>query len=111
MSSFLSVSGGSLKSLSTRAGRNEKIRLLCFSCRLIINEATNTVRIPNEEIRLEFSRTVKTAEAAIQQIKDNKYPEALRDYDGEILLVGISYDKQLPPAQRHYSCTIERLER
>lgn len=53
----------------------------------------------------------QTADTAIRQIKDNKYPEALRDYKGEVLLVGISYNKDLPAGQRHYNCLIERLER
>ena len=32
-------------------------------------------------------------ETAIQQIKDRHYPDALKDFEGDILLVGISYDK------------------
>ena len=35
----------------------------------------------------------KTAESAIQQIKDRRYTQALDGYIGEIVLVGINYDK------------------
>lgn len=35
----------------------------------------------------------KTVHAAIQQIKDSVYTQALENYTGEILLVGINYDK------------------
>ena len=50
----------------------------------------------------------QSADAAIEQIRQRRYPEVLRDYGGEILLVGISYDKEAPAGQRKYSCTIER---
>ena len=36
----------------------------------------------------------KTARAAIEQIKDRKYTQALEGYRGEILLVGINYDRE-----------------
>ena len=45
-----------------------------------------------------------TAESAIAQIKDKKYTESLRNYSGDILLVGITYDDD----KKHY-CKIERL--
>ena len=51
----------------------------------------------------------KTADAAIRQIKDRKYPQALEGYTGEILLVGINSvreDKTKP-----HSCGIERVEK
>ena len=35
----------------------------------------------------------KIADTAIQQIKGKHYTQALEGYAGEILLVGISYDK------------------
>ena len=46
--------------------------------------------------------------AAIQQIKDRHYPQVLHDYGGEILLVGINYDKDIPAGQRKYNCIIEK---
>ena len=49
-----------------------------------------------------------SAETAIQQIKNRNYPAALKDYGGDILLVGISYNKDAPVDQRKYSCRIEK---
>ena len=46
----------------------------------------------------------KTAEAAIAQIKNKKYPDALEGYDN-ILLVGINYDKD----SKEHECVIEKL--
>ena len=49
-----------------------------------------------------------TAETAIQQIKSRNYPVALKGYGGDILLIGISYNKDAPVDQRKYSCRIEK---
>lgn len=49
----------------------------------------------------------QTAETAIQQIKDRHYTQALEGYAGDILLVGISYDKEKPNKQ--HSCLIEKI--
>lgn len=38
----------------------------------------------------------QSAESAIEQIRNRNYPEALRGYGGEILLVAVSYDKGAP---------------
>ena len=51
----------------------------------------------------------KSARAAIQQIKDRHYTQALEGYVGEILLVGINYDRE--KADKQHSCVIERLEK
>ena len=51
----------------------------------------------------------KTAEAAIQQIKDKHYTQALEDYSGEIILVGINYDKR--NKDNPHSCVIEKVEK
>ncbi|MDO4556636.1 MAG: PD-(D/E)XK nuclease domain-containing protein, partial [Lachnospiraceae bacterium] len=42
-------------------------------------------------IELKWNQTV---DAAVQQIKEKKYQEALQEYSGNILYVGINYDKQ-----------------
>ena len=42
---------------------------------------------------------------AISQIKERKYPTALEDYGGEIVLVGIDYDAK----KKEHSCVIERI--
>ena len=46
----------------------------------------------------------KNASAAIQQIKDKKYPESLIRYTGDILLVGINYDKK----SKEHQCVIQK---
>lgn len=46
------------------------------------------------------------ADAAIQQIRDRQYPRALEGYAGEILLVGVNYDKD--NRNKPHSCVIER---
>ena len=47
----------------------------------------------------------KAADTAIDQIKQKKYPAKLAEYSGEILLVGISYDKE----KKTHDCVIERV--
>jgi predicted HTH transcriptional regulator len=46
-----------------------------------------------------------TAETAITQIKDKRYTDSLLDYVGEVVLVGVNYDKR---SKRH-QCSIERV--
>ena len=50
----------------------------------------------------------KSAQAAIEQIKQSKYPEALRGWGGDILLVGVNYDRDAPAGQRKYDCIIDK---
>lgn len=45
----------------------------------------------------------KSAASAIEQIKDRQYPEVMKDYHGNLLLIGISYDKE---SKKHF-CIIE----
>jgi hypothetical protein len=45
----------------------------------------------------------KSAAGAIAQIKEKKYFDALKDYKGNMLLVGVSYDK----STRKHECVIE----
>ena len=54
-------------------------------------------------IELKFG---KSAETAIQQIKARHYTQALEGYSGEILLVGINYDKN--HTEKPHTCVIER---
>ena len=51
----------------------------------------------------------KTANTAIQQIKDRQYTQAFRNYTGEILLVGINYDKN--NINKPHSCVIEKIKK
>ena len=48
-----------------------------------------------------------TPEEAIMQIKDKNYVDALRDYEGSLLLTGISYDRKT----KTHSCVIEAVEK
>lgn len=45
-----------------------------------------------------------SAEGAIAQIKKNKYAEVIGNYGGEVLLVGINYDK----SSKKHTCNIEK---
>ena len=47
-------------------------------------------------------------ETALDQIRDKKYVEALDGYKGEVLLVGISYEKR--SESKEHVCKIERVE-
>lgn len=51
----------------------------------------------------------KSAITAIQQIKDRQYTRALEGYSGEILLVGVNYDKD--SGNKQHSCVIEQLKK
>ncbi len=45
------------------------------------------------------------AETALTQIHEKNYIGKLKDYGGDILLVGINYDKET----KKYSCLIEKV--
>ena len=47
------------------------------------------------------------AETAIEQIKQKNYTGALKGYRGEVLLVGISYEKR--SENKKHVCRIERV--
>jgi len=48
-----------------------------------------------------------SAEEAIEQIKKKDYTDCLKDYSGEIILVGINYDKK----SKEHICKIERVKK
>ena len=52
-------------------------------------------------IELKFNHS---ADTAIDQIKQKNYPAQIAEYTGDILLVGISYDKE----SKQHTCRIER---
>ncbi len=52
-------------------------------------------------LELKYSQN---ADTAIEQIKRKQYPAKVAEYTGDILLVGINYDKQ----QKTHNCHIER---
>ena len=47
----------------------------------------------------------QSAEGAIAQIKDKKYMKALEEYKGNILLVGVNYDKE----SKKHQCVLEEI--
>lgn len=49
----------------------------------------------------------KAVAGAIAQIKDKNYVDALKDYEGSLLLAGISYDRKM----KTHSCVIEAVEK
>ena len=55
-------------------------------------------------VELKWNQNAKTA---LQQIKDRKYPDSILNYTGNILLIGINYDK----ANKEHHCLIETLEK
>ena len=52
-------------------------------------------------IELKWNTAVQTA---LNQIKEKKYPEALLEYTGDVLLVAINYDK----SSKRHQCMIEK---
>ena len=46
----------------------------------------------------------KDAKGAIEQIRQKNYGKALEDYRGNLLLVGINYDKE-----KNHTCVIEKI--
>lgn len=61
--------------------------------------------VPALVIELKWNQS---ADTAIEQIKQRKYPTVLEGYGGEILLVGINYEKDASAGQRKYTCKIEK---
>ena len=62
------------------------------------------VNKPALVIELKFNHS---ADTALDQIKRKNYPSKIAEYSGDILLVGINYDKE---SKRH-TCKIERIHR
>ena len=56
---------------------------------------------PAMVIELKYNQS---AEGAIAQIKEKRYVESLKEYQGNLLLVGINYDKET----KKHSCVIEK---
>ena len=69
------------------------------------------VFIPKPEYKNDYPALIvelkwnKSAKSALQQIKDKKYPNAIRNYTGAILLVGINYNK----GNKKHECMIEKM--
>ncbi len=48
----------------------------------------------------------RSAKGAIDQILENNYPACLKNYKGEILLVGINYDRDAPAGKKKHTSRI-----
>ena len=55
-------------------------------------------------VELKWNQNAKTA---IQQIKEKKYPVSIEQYTGDILLVGINYNKKT----KEHECIIEKCQK
>ena len=53
-------------------------------------------------IELKYNHSIDTA---LDQIKRKEYPSKIAEYTGDIILVGINYDKET----KQHTCKIERL--
>ena len=60
--------------------------------------------VPALVIELKWNQT---ADTAIQQIKQKQYTDSLAEYSGNILLVGINYDKK----EKQHTCLIEEVQK
>ena len=71
------------------------------------------VYIPKPEYRSDYPALIvelkwnQKAQTALQQIKEKQYPDSVLDYTGDILLVGINYDKNT----KEHQCLIEKYEK
>ena len=62
------------------------------------------VTLPAVVIELKYG---DTAETALTQIRQRNYPAKIAEYIGDLLLVGISYDRQT----KQHTCQIERMSK
>lgn len=53
--------------------------------------------------------TDESAKGAIDQIHRKQYPEVLKGYGGDALLVGIGYEKDAGDESRKHTCRIEKV--
>ena len=67
----------------------------------IVFEPNRNCNFPAMIVELKWGHS---AEEAIEQIKRKDYLDCLQNYHGEVLLVGVNYDKE-----KHHTCKIERV--
>ena len=71
------------------------------------------VFIPKPEYKNDYPALVvelkwnKSAKSALQQVKDRRYPDSIQNYMGDILLVGINYNKK----DKKHECVIEAYQK
>lgn len=71
------------------------------------------VYIPKPEYKNDYPALIvelkwnQNAQTALQQIREKQYPDSILDYTGDVLLVGINYNKKT----KSHDCVIEELEK
>lgn len=71
------------------------------------------VYLPKPEYRDSYPAIIaelkwnKSAKTALNQIREKHYPDSVKEYTGDILLVGINYDKKT----KKHTCMIKRADR
>ena len=78
-------------------GKDDVLTLLIHLGYLSYHWPDKTVTIPNKEVSQEYIN-------AISQIKEKQYVDALKEYKGNLLLVGINYEKDT----KTHTCVIEQ---
>ena len=69
--------------------------------------------VPKPEYRNDYPALIvelkwnQNARTTLQQIREKNYPASILDYTGEILLVGINYDRD----SKQHQCLIEKYEK
>lgn len=75
----------------------------------------DVVYLPKQDIELPILmielKWEMSADTALNQIRFRNYPATFQNYGSEILLVGINYDKNAKPGERHHTCKIEMISR
>ena len=69
----------------------------------IVFEPNRNCNLPALIVELKWGHS---AEEAVEQIKRKDYLDCLQNYHGEVLLVGVNYDKE-----KHHTCKIERIKK
>ena len=71
------------------------------------------VYLPKPEYRADYPALIvelkwnQSAQTAMKQMKEKKYPMSVQNYTGDILLVGINYDRD----SKKHQCLIEKYEK
>ncbi|MDD6085811.1 MAG: AAA family ATPase [Oscillospiraceae bacterium] len=68
----------------------------------IVFEPNQNCNLPALIVELKWGHS---AEEAVERIKKKDYLDCLKNYNGEVILVGINYDKE-----KHHTCKIERIK-
>ncbi|MCQ2192848.1 MAG: ATP-binding protein [Paludibacteraceae bacterium] len=74
-----------------------------FADLVLLPSGNQVGRKPAMVIELKYDQTV---DSAISQIKQQNYPQALQGYTGDLLLVGVNYNK----ADKKHECKIEHMQ-